>query len=362
MARELPKYQTVVNWIREQVISNRLTFGQKFYSENELSTMFGISRQTVRQAVGILEQEKIVERRRGSGTYVVYQNACANRPRTGNIGVLSTYLDDYIFTNIIKGIETVLSQNGYSMQMAFTHNRVENEARALRAMLEKGVDGIIVEPTKSGLPNPNIAFYKQLHTQKMPLIFFNAYYPEAPAPHVCMDDRIAGKLATEALLQAGHRRIAGVFQCDDLQGHLRYAGYLEALQEAGVEINSENVLWYSTEDICYLEEDFHRILRRIEGCTGLVCYNDQLAFRLVGQLRRVGLTVPERISLVGIDNSDLAAICEVPFASVIHPMQELGCVVAENMVKLIANPAFDATVEFAPTLMRRDSIRQIGSV
>lgn len=360
MAQELPKYQTLVNWIRDQVVSNRLKYGEKFYSENELSAMFGISRQTVRQAVGILEQEKIVERRRGSGTYVIYNAPQVQRRQTMNIGVISTYLDDYIFTSIIRGIEKVLTNNGYSMQLTFTHNRVENETRALRTMLDKEVDGIIVEPTKSGLPNPNLDLYEEIHRREIPLVFFNAYYPGVPFPHVCLDDMLAGRMAAKTLIQKGHRAVAGIFQSDDLQGHLRYAGYLDALREGGLELHSEHTLWYTTEDFDYIEEDFRRILRCVQGCTGLVCYNDELAFRLVGILRKNGISVPEDLSIVSIDNSDLAAICEVPLTSVVHPMERLGKTAAENLLRLIADPAFDATVDFVPELVERGSVRKLG--
>lgn len=359
MARELPKYQALVNWIREQVVANRLKNGDKFYSENELSAMFGISRQTVRQAVGILEREGIVERRRGSGTYISYNAPREERARTMNIGVISTYLDDYIFTSIIRGIETVLTENGFTMQLMFTHNRVENETRALQTMLDKKVDGIIVEPTKSGLPNPNLDLYGKIRDERIPLVFFNAYYPSAPFPHICLDDKGAGKLAAETLIRNGHREIAGIFQSDDLQGHLRYAGYLEALREGGLELRSEHTLWYTTEDFAYIEDDFRRILRCVRGCTGLVCYNDQLAFRLVGNLRRSGIGVPEDLSIVSVDNSDLAAICEVPLTSVVHPMERLGRTAAENLLRLVTEPGFDATMDFAPELMERASIKRI---
>lgn len=349
---------TLVSWIREQVIGGQLKYGEKLYSENELAELFGISRQTVRQAVGLLEQEKIVERRRGSGTYVVYGGAARHEP-TMNIGVISTYLDDYIFTSIIKGIEEVLSANGYSLQLALTHNKVENESRALRTMLEKNVDGIIVEPTKSSLPNPNVALYEEIHRQKIPLIFFNAYYPSLPFPHVTMDDRMAGKMAAECLLRAGHRKIAGFFQSDDLQGHLRYAGFMDALREAGAELHSRNVLWFTTEDIKYMSEDFARFRRSLEGCTGAVCYNDQIAFGVYGELRRSGILVPEEISLAGIDNADLSEICEVPLTTVAHPKKQLGITAAQNLLKLIEDPGFSATTDFIPELVWRSSVKQL---
>lgn len=355
----MPKYMVLVNWIKEQVVTNQLKYGDKFYSENELSAMFGISRQTVRQAVGILEQEGIVERRRGSGTFVIQSSRPQHTP-TMNIGVISTYLDDYIFSGIIRGIETTLTRHGYSMQLAFTHNRVENETRALNSMLSKDVDGIIVEPTKSGLPNPNKELYEEIYRRGIPLFFFNAYYPGSPFPHVAMDDTAAGRLATEHLIAAGHTRIAGVFQSDDLQGHLRYAGYSAALIAAKIELHAENILWFTTEDIAYMKEDATRLLRRIKGCTALVCYNDQLAISVVEILKMHGMRVPEDISIASIDNSDLASLCEVPLTSVSHPKEKLGKIVAENLIKKIANPTFEGTVDFTPSLVERRSVKKLA--
>ena len=358
MAQELPKYMALVNWIREQVDANQLRSGDKFYSENELSAMFGISRQTVRQAVGILEREHIVERRRGSGTYIS-QAPAKQRPVTNNIGVITTYMDDYIFTSIIRGIETVLTEQGYTMQIAFTHNRVESETRALRTMLDKGVDGIIVEPTKSGLPNPNLHLYEEIRKKELPIVFFNAFYPGLSFPHVAMDDRIAGKLATNCLISAGHRRIGGIFQLDDIQGHLRYSGYVQALLEAGLELRDESIIWYATEDKSDISTDFPRFLNRLRDCTGLVCYNDQIAFLVMEQLKRHGVLVPEQLSVVGIDNSDIASLCEIPFTSVAHPKELLGKTVAENLLRLIQDKSFHATVDFEPELVERDSVRRL---
>lgn len=360
MAQNLPKYVTLVNWIRTKVEAEKLRCGDKLYSENELSAMFGISRQTVRQAIGVLERERVVERRRGSGTYIVY-SPYRQRIPTKNIGVITTYLDDYIFTSIIRGIETVLSEKGYTMQVAFTHNHVENETRALRAMLEKNVDGVIVEPTKSGLPNLNTALYEELQKREIPILLFNAYYPAMNLPHVSMDDRAAGRLVTQCLIRAGHRHIGGIFQLDDLQGHLRYEGYARALMDAGLELCDENVIWYATEDRAGLAETFPRILKRLGGCTGLVCYNDQIAFMVMEQLRRHGVAVPEQLSVVGIDNSEIASLCEVPFTSVSHPKELLGRTVAENLLRLVeGDMRFNATVEFAPELVERESVRVLG--
>lgn len=355
---ELPKYITLLNWIKNKIENGELKYGEKLYSENELSAMFGMSRQTVRQALNILIQEKYVESRRGSGSYVVYSEVAKREP-TMTVGVVTTYVGAYIFPQIIRGIETVLTQNGYSMQLTFTHNKVQNENRALRSMLEKGIDGMIIEPTQSGLPNPNIPLYREIQRQNIPVVFINSFYPEIRLPHVSLNDREVGFIATERLIQAGHRSIAAIFKSDDNQGHLRYAGYMDALLKAGLEIHDENVLWYSTEDIPTLPCEPERILSRVRGCTGLVCYNDEIAMKIYDVLKASGIRVPDELSVVSVDNSELAGLCEVPLTSVAHPVDLLGETAAENLLHLIRDPHFRATVEFQPKLAERKSVRSL---
>mgnify|MGYP003623379236 CR=1 FL=1 len=213
-----------------------------------------------------------------------------------------------------------------------------------------------MEPTKSGLPNPNLPLYRQIAAQDVPLIFFHAYYPEMPFPQVTLDDKAAGKLATLRLIKAGHRNIAGIFQSDDRQGHLRYAGYLEALLENGILLNAKRVLWFATEDIPALYEDEKRINERLRDVSAVICYNDQIAAGLLGFLHRHGRKVPQEISVISVGNSGLAEFCEPPLTSVNHPKEILGKVVAENLMKKIQQPGFDATVDFEAKLVERQSV------
>lgn len=110
------------------------------------------------------------------------------------------------------------------------------------------VDGIIMEPTKSGLPNPNIKLYEELQNRGIPTLFINSYYPDLALPHVAMDDRKAGLLAVNHLIEAGHTKIAGIFKADDRQGHFQYSGYINGLLSAGLLIHDDNIVWIDTEN------------------------------------------------------------------------------------------------------------------
>lgn len=359
MSDNQPKYLSLIKWIEEQVYSNKFSAGDKFYSENELCKRFDLSRQTVRQAVGTLVDSHVLERRRGSGTYIASGNI--RQKRSNSIGLISTYLDSYIFPNIIRGIDKVLSKQGYALQLNLTHNKIENEQRALQNLLKSDIDGIIVEPTKSGLPNPNVGLYQEIRARKIPLIFFNAYYPllEHDFHYIAMDDYIAGNMATQYLINHGHTKIAGIFQADDRQGHLRYSGYIQALKDASLTHRSSNILWFATEDISDFDKDISRIKRCINGCTAVVCYNDQIAYKLFQTFKVLGISVPNDVSIVGIDNSEYANLSELLLTSVAHPNEELGKKVGENIIKLINNPDFDATYKFKPVMVKRKSVKKI---
>ena len=165
------KYQQVIDWVKRNIEDGTFREGDKLMSENEMSSRFGLSRQTIRRATGELVNQKLVTRMQGSGTYIGSQlpealqteNADSMAPAEAdlrrphmNIAVISTFNESYIFPGILKGIGEVLTDHGYAMQVSFTDNRLNREAAILQMLLEKdSIDGLIVEPVKSALPNPN---------------------------------------------------------------------------------------------------------------------------------------------------------------------------------------------------------------
>lgn len=350
----------LVEWIQEQIFSKNLLPGQKLYSENELKEMFGFSRQTVRHAIGVLEQEGIVRRVKGSGTYI-NDIRLLNLERRSKVMVVTTYVDAYIFPRTIQGIENVLTEQGYSIQIAFTNNQNSKEKTILEDIISRDeVAGIIMETTKSGIPNPNLYLYKEIRKHRIPVLFINSFYSSLKIPHISLNDRIAGKNATKHLIEMGHKRIGGIFKLDDGQGHQRYTGYVEAMNEAKLEIDDSRILWIDTEDIRDLSRCIERIQDRMENCTGVFCYNDQVACDLIELLKKQGILIPEDVSIVSVDDSDLAVRGEVKLSTVPHPMEKLGEKAAENLIMMIKNPAFDGTYEFENEIIIRDSVKKLS--
>lgn len=362
MARNVAKYQQVIDWIRQCLSTGKLQAGDKLESENEIGLRFGISRQTVRHALSILERDGVIESRQGSGNYVLPVTGVSGSSSKRNISsktavVVSTYVNGYIFPKIIQGMEKVLEKENWKIRITFTHNRYETERKVLTQLIEdEDVDGLIIEPARTGLPSPNLECYRKLQERGIPIVFFHSYFREMDIPHVSMDDKRAGYLAAKHLIEQGHRKIAGIFKLDDGQGQRRFSGYVQALSDYGMKIRNQQVVWLDTEEEQDMAVSKERIFRRLRGCTGCVCYNDEVANHLIELCGESGIQIPKDLSLVSIDNSDLARLGSVLLTSVVHPMEALGQKAALNMLELARNPMFDATYEFAPDIEVRDSV------
>ena len=364
MPMQEAKYRQVFDWIKENIEKGVFRPGERLASETELSARFGLSRQTIRHATGELAAEGYLTRVKGSGTYISAalperkdgQDGTV-RPRTMNIAVISTLYGSYIFPETIKGIERVLSSRGYAMQVSFTDNRLHREKEILKAILEKdAIDGLIVEPAKSALPNPNLDYYRQIQSRHIPILFFNASYPDFPAPCVRIDDTGIARKATSLLIRSGHSRIGAIFKSDDSQGPLRYKGYLEAMDEAGCHTGQEQILWIDTPESASLEELGDYLFRRLNGCTAVVCYNDQVAYQVIELAESRGIHVPGDLSVVGIDDAYLAPMSRTPLTSFPHPKEGLGKKAAENLLRMIEEPGFDGNYLFDSEPVIRESV------
>lgn len=360
-ATDTPKYTELMNWIREQILSGDYSVGMRLPSENELGRRFAISRQTVRQATSVLESEGLLERRRGSGTYVCEAPAKSTvQASSRNIGVVLTYLDDYIFPSIVKGIEEVLTKNGYFMQLAFTYNRIEKESFILDTMLKSNIDGLIIEPAKSGVPYINSDLYQKIKTMGIPCIFINAdTNPPMNIPSVRMDDYQSGRAAAQYLIDKGHTRIAGFFKSDDMQGQLRYSGAISALKKAGLLSSEKNMCWYATEDFKpMMHGEFDdRLIHLMSDTTAVICYNDEVAKYMMELLERSGRSVPDDISVFGFDDLELDAA--IGLTTIEHPKKQLGKTAAVQLLRLLDNPNFNASIKFPPKIVERDSVKNL---
>lgn len=356
-----PKYFTLMEELKEKIISGRIQPGEKLPSENQFTVQYSLSRHTVRKALSLLEQEGYIEACHGKGTFC--SEKMHHMKKSRNIAVVTTYISDYIFPRLIQGMDNVLSEQGYSIILKNTGNSRQKEAKCLEELLQKDIDGLIIEPSKSQLSCRHPGLYENLEKYQIPYIFIQGIYTEMKdKPHILMDDARGGYLVTKYLLEQGHRRITGFFKADDIQGIQRHKGYVRALQEAGIPYDPDLVVWFHTEDRRSKPSMMVKEMVKTGSLPhGIVCYNDQIAVQVIESLEDCGLQVPKDISVTGYDNS-LYAQRGTGITTIAHPQERLGEMAAELILEKINGVSEeDSKVErlIQPELIVRGSCRRL---
>lgn len=354
------KYRKISSWIVSKIQDGSYKYNTKIPSEQSLSRRFGMSRQTVRRAIKELTDQGYLRTEKGKGTFVVRrQNA-----RSRVIGVLMSYMHDYLFVDIMRGIEEVLEINGYTMQVGITNNHLQKERNFLQRMLENDIAGLIIEGTKTALPNPNVEYLDELQNRGVPIVFIHNKYLNFPCLTYVMDDEVLSYQLTEKMIKAGHREIAAIFKSDDLQGIRRYKGYVDALCAYEIPVDESRIGWF--DENYYGNDRLNRIVERIlelfSPYTAVICYNDFIAKNVSDILKKAGVEVPDQVSMASFDNLIIAEQIGNGLTSASHPRKLLGI---EAAAALIRKMECDDTVEDREVILKteiveRNSIRPNG--
>ena len=339
------------------VFSGEFRPGDRLPSENVLAERYNVSRQTVRKALEGLEREGYLYAKHGSGRFV--SERMLHRKQSRNIAVVMTYLSDYIFPKVISGIDEVLSENGYDLILKHTNNSRHGEIACLTELMEKDIDGIIIEPSKSNMYCKHTELFEKLDQYEIPYVFIQGEYEAmAEKPHVLLDDEKGSFLLTQYLIELGHREIYGIFKSDDSQGQKRHNGYARALAEAGIPYDPSRVIWFYTEDRkVHPVTSLQRIIRSGKKVDAVVCYNDQIARHVIRGIRETGRRVPEDISVTGYDNSDSTSMDGTQLTTIVHPQEELGRLAADMLLHLIRGEETDRRVVIEPELIKGNTCR-----
>lgn len=328
------KYAMIADDIRARIQDGTYTDDSKLPIEDAMMLNYGVSRQTIRKAMDVLESEGIVERKRGSGTFV--RRARRQAARTGIVGIIATDISGYIFPLVLRGIEKVLTKNEYITALRSTRNHIDVERQMLEYYIENPVDGLIIDGTKTALPNPNIELYRKLQDARVPMVFVNGPYAElGDVICVSMDDEGGAAILTKHLIDSGCKRIGGIFQSDFIQGLRRYSGFTKTCVREGLPIIDQGILWFNNESKndplrrYYAPETF----KLISDLDGMLCFNDAFSCNIMQLFRSMGDgRVPK---VVGFDDMMPSPFPPQEYVTLPHAKEELGAIAARKLISLI---------------------------
>lgn len=333
------KYKEIAAQLRRQILEGTYPPGSLLPTEQQLCSIHNASRQTIRTALQCLADDGMIQRRQGSGSRVMGLEQIPLPPQR-TIAIITTNITDYIFPGVLREAEAVLSANNCAALLYATSNQVSQERRILLDLLsQKKIDGLLVEGTKTALPNPNLDLYRRFQARNIPLVFFHGGYRDLEGSVSILDDNYnGGRQLVEYLVHKGHTRIAGLFKNDDLQGHQRYAGFIDAQRDLNLPMDDQKILWYSTEnkDIMNAQSPMWDglVAPALRGCTAVVCYNDQVANALIEYLTIRNVSIPKQMAVVSFDNSFYSTLSSCRITSLSHGQHNVGRIAAEALMEL----------------------------
>jgi LacI family transcriptional regulator len=273
--------------------------------------------------------------------------------RTNVIGILVADLEPFS-TELLKGAADAIRGSGFELVVYSAGGRTGDpvgwEKRYLSRLSGTLVDGaLLVTPTVSLEAVPGT-----------PVVAVDPHTGPSHLPTIDSDNLRGAQLATEHLLDLGHRRIAFLSGRPDLQSaELRKTGYLRALTAAGI-TPDDDLIRIGAYDPEVSAASAHALLTSPDRPTAVFAANDISAIATVGAARELGLGVPDDLSVVGFDNVPESALCSPPLTTVDQPIREMGHRAIRMLIALINGDDVERThVTLDTGLVVRHSTRAL---
>jgi DNA-binding LacI/PurR family transcriptional regulator len=331
-----PKYRIISESLTQAILSNEYPEGSRLPSENELVRRFGVSRMTIGKALKELEQINLIGRRAGSGTYV-------NRRAPNSNGVFGLLIPELgrteIFEPICQGMASLPKTSRHSLLWGTSvgPDRPKEEAaeELCSQYIDEKVSGVFFAPLEL-VPDKdevNRRIVTKLDQAGIPVILLDRDYLPYPSRSkydlVGIDNRRAAYGAVAHLLNVGAQKIA--FLGKRLSAptvDARIAGYREALIANGVRCDESLILRCDPTE----EQEIERLLSA-QHPDAFLCANDLTAANLMQSLIKLGVTIPEEVRVVGIDDVKYASLLPIPLTTLHQPCFEIGRVAMSAMLE-----------------------------
>lgn len=278
---------------------------------------------------------------------------------TGVIGLLIPELTNPIFPVFAEALEARAAERGYSTVLCHTRAASVREEEHVRVLLARGIAGMIfVSPESTDSLAPH-GHYKRLREDGVRMIFVNGGLPTLDVPDVCVDEQVAGYLATRHLVELAHESIGVVSgPARSVPTRLKLAGWKAALEEAGLAADPALVA-HAEYGVAGGAAAAARLLDAAAP-TALICASDVMAFGALAEARRRGLDVPGQLSVVGFDDSPMASYASPPLTTLAQPIADMAHVAVDGLIADIDGDGSEPHSRvFRPRLVERESTSRI---
>lgn len=342
-------YKRVYESLRDAIAQGAYPVGERLPSEAELSKQFEVSPITVKRALEMLRTDGMIMRRPRIGTVVTSATPTTTRagadPDTATrlIGCVLTSFDDTFGNKIIEGVLAAAGAGTHVIIKRSGGDLAEEDA-CIRALVDAGVEGLILLPSSSEYIPPAAL---ELVTRRFPVVILDRLFDGIPVSAVCSDNLGGGRAATEHLLELGHQTVGFVSSASHVSSSDdRRSGYIHAHATNHLPLENRAELHSIGSTVpgstVTVEEDVLRLVEFVQAhpdITGYVAAEYNIALMLREACDRVGLRIPEDISIVCFDHPDAFFDTGIfRFTHIRQAQRELGVKGVESVQRQIDAP------------------------
>jgi len=250
--------------------------------------------------------------------------------RTRTIGVMIPTLSHQNFAILIEALQHDLGAAHYTLVLCCMDTSEEMRVRQARKLVEQGIECLVLV----GEAHPE-ALFDLLRSQGVPYVI--TYTSGRDPRHVCIgfDNYAAAIRLAEHLLRLGHQDFGMVVHESDANDRIqqRIAGVRDTLAQAGIAVRPQHFVRVNSRHIASGREGMQRKLSDDhQRPTALICTNDYIATGAMIEAKQLGLRVPDELSIVGFDDTDMSAHLDPPLTTIRVPSRAMGEEIAKYII------------------------------
>jgi len=277
--------------------------------------------------------------------------------RTHMVGIIVANIDYSLSTQCIRAIENELQRRGIQVIICNADENAEKESKYVETLVARQVDGLIIFPTGN---NPSA--YSRLIEARYPLVFMDRLVEGITTQSLLLDNEMAVKIGVGELVRSGHERIAllslPLGEVAITPRKERMSGYKKAMEEAGFKLREEYICSVPREEIA---AGVKALLALEYPPTALLASNDIVLAEILKYANREGISIPQQLSVIGIDDAEFAHIYNPVITTIRQPAYEMGMQAAKIMLSCIEDKDsyVPITYRFPPSLQQGQSVKSI---
>lgn len=274
--------------------------------------------------------------------------------KTNTISTIIPYFTNYFFIQILEGVQDKAAELGFDLILYGVNNPAQAEYYLRRSLHSGHVDGVMFFSMK--FPENYVAKFQQIN---LPLVLVDAYHEKFDS--IRIKNREGAKVATQHLLDLGHRNIAMINASLDTQPtRERLEGYRAALEERGIPFSMDKVIIAGTDK----QDGFNReagrasmkeLIPRLRGTdpiTAVFVASDVQALGALDVAKEMGVRIPEDLAVVSFDDIEMASHAQL--TTMRQPMYDMGVLALEKLLERTRNVSAPPTLTmFVPELIVR---------